>query len=419
MEVEFEPMGMNGPSPEELMGMLSGGEGPRGMTFAASGPDMGSLFNDMVRSMQIPRRGSRQHRGRAHMSNGDDFGGMLSDSDGFGPMLIDAGSSMPVSEFHDLFPGPMGMAADPEEVELMGPLGGPDLMVGDMLRHVNRMFKTGMLPAIHRMSSKQRKRAACQDDVQRLCNGTQRQLHCLGQHASEISEDCRKAVGKSVPFLCNKAISQHCDALDRGLLPCLADRLQELDGSCRDAVVATHRVIAKVNTQKATVQDPATGEKVVHTPTAPATEWRQETSPTSSQRPVPPAQREVQLDKIIASAPTKAPLGMQDRAQSTSTRKPVAPVFAEPHVVATATHVDRSPPTLPATNPVLAATNQAPPAPQGQAGHSVSGVLQAVVLLGLICGCVYMLKSQVGNKSRCVSKGALLELNTNTPDHML
>jgi len=42
-------------------------------------------------------------------------------------------------------------------------------------------------------------------------------------------------------------------------------------------------------------------------------------------------------------------------------------------------------------------------------------------MVALVGTCVYLWKSQVGVSTRRVAKkgGALLELNTNTPDHML
>merc|ERR550532_497058 len=147
----------------------------------------------------------------------------------------------------------------------------------------------------------------CAAEVRSMCNSTQHKvshLHCLGQHSQNISDKCRARVGKSVPFLCHKALDQWCDGLDRGILPCLADKLPELQGSCRDAVLATHGVIAKVNTQKASLLNPLTGETLVYMPksasTAPKTAKDEKAQVETTATPVAQAiQQEVKLDKIF------------------------------------------------------------------------------------------------------------------------
>jgi len=163
----------------------------------------------------------------------------------------------------------------------------------------------------------------------------------------------------------------------------------------------------------------------VHVPTSPATKDLEpkpvvkppEPDTVTSRRPVPAAKREVQLDKLfVAAPPTKAPVVTQDHTQSRSTSRPAAPAGASPASAVAADHSAGEPASKPAPVPA----GQAPLTAEVQGGRSVGGTLQAVVALGLIGACIYMLRSQVGSKSRCSTKGgALLELNTNTADHML
>merc|ERR1719161_4742 len=103
--------------------------------------------------------------------------------------------------------------------------------------------------------------SSCSKDLKAHCKGARSQLHCLGKNADTISAGCRADVGKSVPFLCSNGIDRWCDVLLGGILSCLSDHMSDLEGPCKDAVTATRHVITKVNTQKASVVDPSTGEK--------------------------------------------------------------------------------------------------------------------------------------------------------------
>eukprot|EP00421_Protoceratium_reticulatum_P074708 CAMPEP_0168427746 /NCGR_PEP_ID=MMETSP0228-20121227/36507_1 /TAXON_ID=133427 /ORGANISM="Protoceratium reticulatum, Strain CCCM 535 (=CCMP 1889)" /LENGTH=332 /DNA_ID=CAMNT_0008441797 /DNA_START=11 /DNA_END=1007 /DNA_ORIENTATION=+ len=306
-------------------------------------------------------------------------------------------SNLPASMFHELFPEVNEASSfDGEEA------AAPDLMVSDMMGHFSRVFQDQMMPAIHRSASAGL--WPCRADAEARCNGTKSQLHCLGRHADEISEPCRKHVGKSVPFLCHDPIARWCDGLDRGILPCLADKLAELSGSCRDAVITTHRVIAKVNMQKSSMRLPETGERLVHVPPSPASAAptaaavaaKTSTSAAPAQRraSADDAKREVRLDSSFR-APPSVPRPVKAAPASTS-KAPVAPPAA-----ANAAGV----------KPEAAKQALAEPA---RASRSVGSMLQGVVLVALLGACAYLLKYRVqGPKALSKAKGgALLELNT-------
>jgi len=71
-----------------------------------------------------------------------------------------------------------------------------------------------------------------------------------------------------VPFLCSRAIDKFCDVLQVGILDCLSGHLGDLEAPCKDSVVATKHVIAKVNIQKAMVKvgETKNGVKTIHAP---------------------------------------------------------------------------------------------------------------------------------------------------------
>jgi len=252
LEIHFEPLELNAGPPRELMDM-----------FSESRPDdIGQLFGMLFNDGRAPLAGLRQRRRGGFMEGG------LFTNDPFSlpvdwalPILQGERSTMQVSKFHDLFPGPMHADMD-----------APDRLVDNMMQHISKRFKDEVLPTLRHSRGANMKAwqdKACQKETQRLCDGASSQLRCLGQNAGNISAGCRKNVGKSVPFLCASELEKYCDVLERGILPCLADHLSNLQDSCRDAVLATHQVIAKVNTQKATLVDPKQGEKKTYTPLLP------------------------------------------------------------------------------------------------------------------------------------------------------
>jgi len=176
-------------------------------------------------------------------------------------------SSMPIGLFRDLFPGPLIMDQG-HSARRATPFADPDPLVMDMLQAMNSNIQDALLPLIHD-ANKARTAAppSCDRDVQKHCGKERSQVHCLGQHQDDISDSCRKDIGQSVPFRCSHAIDKFCDVLQVGVLDCLSGHLEDLDAPCKDSVVATRHVIAKVNTQKATVKEGETknGVKTIHT----------------------------------------------------------------------------------------------------------------------------------------------------------
>mmetsp|Transcript_94746 Transcript_94746/g.294685 ORF Transcript_94746/g.294685 Transcript_94746/m.294685 type:complete len:383 (+) Transcript_94746:3-1151(+) len=231
-----------------------------------------------------------------------------------GPMPGPQRSSVPVDVFRDLFPGPL-VVEGPGSGPGM-PFGGPDPMVLDMLQDMDRNFQDGLLPLVHGANvGGARAPRSCQHDLQRHCSRARSQVHCLGQHKEDISEPCRKDVGKSVPFLCTKFIDQFCDVLQKGILSCLGDHLKELDSQCSDAVIATQHVISKANTQKTTVKvsNPVTGEQKVHTA---------EGGVSLVAAPATATQREAQLDaQFKGRAGGTAPKAQANQKSATNSNK--------------------------------------------------------------------------------------------------
>mmetsp|Transcript_99052 Transcript_99052/g.264775 ORF Transcript_99052/g.264775 Transcript_99052/m.264775 type:complete len:402 (-) Transcript_99052:88-1293(-) len=187
---------------------------------------------------------------------------------------FEAKSATSVDDFSKLFmPGPV----------VQGP-GGPavgDTMITNLLSHMNDVFHEDVIKQLQQQDPAQH---PCHGDIQRLCREQQQALanfqaqlqkngfvpgglnpqasplHCLGQHAAEISEQCRERVKHAVPFVCGAEIDRWCDGIDKGLLPCLQDHINELQGRCLDSVHATEHIIHKVNNQKVTLVDKGTGE---------------------------------------------------------------------------------------------------------------------------------------------------------------
>lgn len=168
-------------------------------------------------------------------------------------------SSMPVDVFHGLFPGPFMIE---DEGSNSASFSDPDPLVMEMLQEIR---DDSFVPGLSKVPRANRAPKSCQPDVLKHCSKQRSQVHCLGQHQADISDQCRADVGKSVPYLCSMAIDRFCDVLQRGILQCLGDHLKDLDSPCADAVNATRRIIARANTQKAAVKvtDPMTGKKTI------------------------------------------------------------------------------------------------------------------------------------------------------------
>jgi len=165
-------------------------------------------------------------------------------------------SSMSIQDIQSLFPGPL-------IVEEGG--GSPDPVVQDIIQSMRGSFRQDMIPAIHQAGGG-RSPPSCSADLQKHCATATSPLHCLGRHTNDISDACRQDVGKSVPFVCSQSIDRFCDILQQGILACLSGHMQDLEPLCQDSVKATQKVVAKVNTQKASLVNKKTGSKKVSTP---------------------------------------------------------------------------------------------------------------------------------------------------------
>eukprot|EP00928_Gymnodinium_smaydae_P054498 TRINITY_DN38255_c0_g1_i1.p1 TRINITY_DN38255_c0_g1~~TRINITY_DN38255_c0_g1_i1.p1 ORF type:complete len:250 (-),score=52.35 TRINITY_DN38255_c0_g1_i1:212-961(-) len=246
-----------------------------------------------------------------------------------------------------------------------------------MLQHLTDTFTKGLLPSIQRAAREARPKSACDTDVAAMCDNATSQLHCLGQHGGQVSEPCKQEIGKSVPYLCSAPISDLCNVLDRGILPCLADHLDSLEGSCRDAVMATHRLILKLNTQTASMIDVATGETTVHKPAAQTTNEAPSVpmEAASEQRP------EVNLKMVAPKEPVGSDFSVAARKVAFS-RDGVAEAYAGE-----------------------SATKQ----------ENASRILQGSVVLACIGAILYVSRGRTGTKSKAPSLlgGADEEMNGN------
>jgi len=263
--------------------------------------DLGHLFDSLLQP--APRLISHSLRQRRSPKGGVvDLEDLLSSMQAdWLPEGLGTASIMHADDVADLFPAHVVINMDPSPVAFSG---FHDSILDDMMQHLSRTFRQDMLPALHRATGKSGFAKSCDDDVRSRCGETDSQLHCLGQHAGNVSEACRKDAGKSVPFLCSGAIDKWCNILERGILPCLADHLEELDNTCRDAVLATHTVIAKANTQKVSLVDPITGEKQSHSPLPPPKEH--EIMESEAELVVPDIATERSLTPTSAGASTEA-----------------------------------------------------------------------------------------------------------------
>jgi len=299
VEIEFAPMDMRGGA-DPLMEMLAGaGRRPGGMRGPAQGgreAELDNMLAGILNGMIAPGAGrvpvSMGGGPRGNMPPGatgevilEGPGGATQVIDLSGPSAAKQGgwmtvpqqgnphpgkSSMPGSLLRDLFPGAM-VEGGPMVIE--GPTGGvgrplADPMMMDIMQDLDHSFANEMLPAIQKAArgSGEQDPRACQEDIKTKCASAKSHLHCLGMNHNTVSEACRKEVGQSVPFRCSKAIDKFCDVLQTGILACLYNHMQDVDGDCRDAVLTTKHVINKVNTQKASLVDKSTGATKVSTP---------------------------------------------------------------------------------------------------------------------------------------------------------
>jgi len=159
---------------------------------------------------------------------------------------------IPVEMLNQLFPPGQVII---EEDDGPGPAGGrpppgADAVIQDLMREMDEAMQAQIAP-LAEQAAENNLPGSCSKEIKAHCRDAKSQLHCLGKYPNDISDKCRGDVGKSVPFLCSEAIDNYCDVLMGGILSCLGNQLKNLQGPCKDAVVATKKVIQKVNSKKA------------------------------------------------------------------------------------------------------------------------------------------------------------------------
>jgi hypothetical protein len=132
---------------------------------------------------------------------------------------------------------------------------GEDAIVQELMKEMDQAMVEQVMPMAER-AAEENLPSTCSKEIKTHCKDAKSQLHCLGKHNADISDQCRADIGKAVPFLCSDAIDQFCDVLMGGILSCLGNQMKNLEGSCKDAVVATKKMIQKVNSQKPKTVNP-------------------------------------------------------------------------------------------------------------------------------------------------------------------
>lgn len=106
----------------------------------------------------------------------------------------------------------------------------------------------------------------CAPDTKKMCTkdqrGKQTLLHCLSDHAHDLSTPCYNKIKGTLPHVCHREIETMCDALEEGVMACLEKNIAKLRGTCLDSYVATrHTVDAVKAADKADVVNKLNGEQ--------------------------------------------------------------------------------------------------------------------------------------------------------------
>ncbi|CAK8992726.1 unnamed protein product [Durusdinium trenchii] len=169
---------------------------------------------------------------------------MVGGSPGYTVEIVSEDGAIPPESIRQFFPGPLQFDLTESGAQ---PFREPDPLILDMLSSVNNVVQDMVTPALHKIQHASAAPNSCQKDATKHCSTARSQVHCLGQHRDDISDDCRRDLGKSVPFVCSAAIDKHCDVLHVGILDCLQKYESELSGDCKDAFLATSKVIQSLN----------------------------------------------------------------------------------------------------------------------------------------------------------------------------
>jgi hypothetical protein len=166
--------------------------------------------------------------------------------------------------------GPRPISNDP-----LGDILG-DPMINAILSELSSGFHDEAKPLMKGVHSTLRNKPhPCIPDISKFCMSDEghkhqhfSELHCLGQHAKEISAECADEVQKSIPFVCSLEISLLCSSgktINKSVLQCLEDELErgsDIDTECRHSIGATRSVLNKMKTQSVTLVDRRTGEVI-------------------------------------------------------------------------------------------------------------------------------------------------------------
>jgi hypothetical protein len=277
IEIQFEPMGPQSmDETDQFLKMLSGGDtGQASSSKDSKEAQLDKLLSGALGQALQPRSNPRRHRsvfgspfgpfggggggGPVIIEEGSDpMSQIMGGGGGMSPFMVQRQSSgIPVDVIRDLFPGPHMFGRRSEHPT---PFDEPDPLVQNLMSGLDGTFAS-LIGEMSKMASKDRTPNSCKQDIKTNCEGAKSQLHCLGEHADQISDQCHKDIGKSVPFRCSSSIEKYCNVLEVGILACLGEHLSDLGTECRDAVLATHHVITKANTHQATLMDWVAGVK--------------------------------------------------------------------------------------------------------------------------------------------------------------
>lgn len=314
-ELDFSPRSGVGAPPADLLRLMGLGDAAdqgQAMAVGAGGgggkrsrdsreSEMDQAFEGMISSML---GGDPSMRGSARSTGKLPDAAVVTSSGagrpGVSEMMIEApglsGGRVPMSVLQGLFPGPVMFEGD-EGDGASEVFGGPDPLVMDMAQDVGLAFQDDLMKMLHQ--SRSNAPQACQTDLRKNCVTARSQLHCLGQHAADVTPACRKAVEKSVPFVCSEAIDKFCDILRTGILTCLQGRLKELSGGCQDSVLATQAALGRGPTSMGAVTTAAPAAALgAAVPAGKAVV----VAPAAQQGRTEAAQREAHLDAGLKAA---------------------------------------------------------------------------------------------------------------------
>ena len=166
--------------------------------------------------------------------------------------------------------GPKPVSVDP----IADILGDP--MINAILSELSSGFHDETKPLIKGVHHALRdKPHPCIPEIAKFCRSEEghnhqhfSDLHCLGQHAKDISAECADEVQKSIPFICSFEVSMFCSSkktIDKSVLKCLEEELErgsDIGTECRHSIGATREVLNKMKTQSVALVDRKTGEVI-------------------------------------------------------------------------------------------------------------------------------------------------------------